>query len=73
MKRVNTFCIARNNTYKDERWCGHCEKDTKQECFDSGHERDSSGDWQICLECGWKYSGLSGTWDPPVDLSNLEE
>ena len=53
----------------EERWCGHCEKETRQECHDSNHERDSSGDSRYCLECGWRYSGLTGKWEKPRVLA----
>lgn len=47
-----------------ERYCDHCEADTQQRCIDSGHERDSSGDYQECLVCGWHRWGF-GDWQPP--------
>lgn len=53
----------KSKTYKDELYCDVCDKDTQQEVFESGHERDSSGDWQRCLECGAYRYGLSGSWD----------
>jgi hypothetical protein len=46
--------------YEDERFCGNCLKDTPHTCYDSGHERDSSGDWRKCHTCGWRWSGLTG-------------
>ena len=58
--------MGKQRTYiTNNNYCGHCEKDTPQEVHESGHERDSSGDWQVCLECGWRYSGLTGDWHPP--------
>ena len=51
--------------YIDELYCGHCDKDTKQEVTESGHERDSSNDRFICLECGFVKHGLSGDWSEP--------
>lgn len=48
--------------YVDEGYCCICKKDTKQEFNDAGHERDSSGDYRICLECGAYYSGYTGKW-----------
>lgn len=49
----------------DERYCDHCDADTQQECRDSQHERDGSGDRRKCLTCGWVYSGLTGEYSPP--------
>lgn len=49
---------------EDERYCKICNKYTRQLCYDSGHERDSSHDWQECLECGGRYSGYTGKWTP---------
>lgn len=50
----------------EERWCDHCETDTKHECRDSTHERDGSRDYRKCLSCGWEYDGLSGEYHQPV-------
>ena len=50
---------------QEERYCGHCGKDTQQNCIDFNHERDSSQDWRKCLECGWTYHGFTGKWTPP--------
>ncbi len=46
--------------YYDERYCENCEETTMQQCIDSEHERDSSGDWEKCLTCNWEYSGYTG-------------
>jgi hypothetical protein len=40
--------------FNEERYCQHCKKDTWHQCFESGHERDSSSDVQTCTEC-WRY------------------
>lgn len=53
-----------NKTYIEELWCPICDKFTKQEIYDSGHERDSSNDSQTCLDCGAYYSGFTGEWIP---------
>jgi len=53
--------------YIDELYCGHCEKDTKQEIHETGHDRDSSNDMFICLECGYVKFGLSGEWCEPYN------
>lgn len=65
----------RSRTYKDTNYCGICGKDTMQEIHDSGHERDSSGDSQRCLECGAYYSGLTGEWqeDEAFKIPSKEE
>jgi len=52
--------------YEGTRFCDHCEKDTKHICRDSTHERDSSDDYQKCLECGWYMTGYSGEYNPPI-------
>lgn len=44
--------------YYEERFCKNCGKDQIQRCHDSGHERDSSGDYERCTVCkcyrhGW--------------------
>ncbi len=52
----------------EERYCPNCDEWTSQECHDSGHERDSSGDTQKCLECGYDYSGLTGKWEKGCSL-----
>lgn len=51
--------------YDDERFCTHCGESTPHVCFDSGHERDSSWDWQECKVCRWKCTGISGEYRPP--------
>jgi hypothetical protein len=53
--------------YNDTRHCDHCDKDTPHECYDSGHERDSSNDWQRCLVCRWRASGMTGQYYPPLE------
>ena len=54
--------------YEDERFCYHCKKVTNHKCKDSGHERDSSQDYQECLECKWYSLGLTGHTEyyPPI-------
>ena len=49
--------------YEDERYCPFCDRDTKQKCKDSDHERDSSGDYAECLICGAVYTGYSGRYE----------
>ncbi len=47
----------------DERFCVNCEKYTLHKVRDSQHERDSSSDWQQCLECNLEYFGLTGQYN----------
>lgn len=54
--------------YNDERYCGHCKKTTNHKCKDSNHERDSSGDFQECLECHWWMSGITRDYIEPLDF-----
>lgn len=49
-------------TYRDEMFCDNCGKDTEQIVHDDGHERDSSGCWQVCTVCGYRRTGMSGEW-----------
>ena len=53
------ICETHGLYYKDERFCEHCNKDTMHECLDSTHERDSSQDYQECLDCNWYSVGGS--------------
>lgn len=48
-----------------ELYCDHCDKDTKQQVSESGHESDSSGDYFECIECGWFKLGLTDEWHEP--------
>lgn len=54
----------KDGSYEDTRYCDHCEQDTIQRCFESNHERDSSGNWRKCGQCGWFYSGITGEYEP---------
>jgi hypothetical protein len=54
-----------SSDYDAERYCDHCDADTPHRCHDAGHERDSSHDWAKCLVCGWRYSGMTGRYEPP--------
>ena len=58
-----------DNFYRDERYCDNCRKDTLQIVSDSTHERDSSGDYAVCLECHRNYRGLHGKWRELVDTT----
>lgn len=53
--------------YETTRFCDHCDKDTLHKCRDSQHERDSSQDYQECLECGWFMTGYTGKYEPPFN------
>lgn len=61
-----------STTYYDEAYCHHCDKDTPHEIHDSGHERDSSGDWRICQVCKWYYSGYTGEYHEPLKEENKD-
>ena len=50
--------------YQDTDFCTHCDDETPHLVFDSGHERDSSHDWRKCLKCGWRWSGMTGRYEP---------
>jgi hypothetical protein len=54
--------------YTDERFCENCDTYTSQICRDSGHERDSSGDYEECLVCRWYKSGLTNKRSKPFDI-----
>lgn len=54
--------------YKDEAYCDHCEKDTEHQIHESGHERDMSNDSRVCLVCGWRWSGMTGEYEPPWEI-----
>lgn len=49
--------------YIDELYCDNCDKDTTQKIYESGHERDSSQDMFVCLECGFTCYGLTGEYE----------
>ncbi len=51
--------------YSDVRFCWHCNCDTEHLCRDSGHERDSSGDYQECTACRWYETGIVSGYQPP--------
>lgn len=54
-------------SYEDMANCPHCHKETRHLFRDSGHERDSSGDYQKCLECHWWAYGMSpNEYRPPI-------
>jgi rubredoxin len=44
-------------------YCPNCRKQTLQHLWESGHDRDASGDWRECSVCHWRYSGLTGRWE----------
>jgi hypothetical protein len=53
-----------SKAYKTDGYCEVCDKFTQMIMYDSQHERDSSADWQLCLECKSEYSGMTGEWEP---------
>lgn len=55
-------------SYKDERICGHCQAERVHLCRDGGHERDSSGDYQECTDCGWWKTGAGDEYYPPFPV-----
>lgn len=62
--------IAEPETTVEECWCGNCKCDTMQQVYCAEHERDSSGDWQRCLVCRWRRSGLTGNFEPPTGIDD---
>lgn len=54
--------MSRPDKYQDFANCPFCNRETRQEFYDSGHERDGSNDWQKCLECGAMKYGFSDEW-----------
>jgi hypothetical protein len=61
----HTDRVTGTGTYNDERWCDNCNRETPHECYDSGHERDSSSDWHRCTICLYTWSGYTGRQYPP--------
>lgn len=51
-----------SETFVDEAFCPLCKKETRQQFYFDGHERDSSGCWQQCLECHARKWGSSTDW-----------
>lgn len=43
--------------YIDEKWCPVCDDYTQQKIHDAEHERDSSNDYSVCLECNTWIDG----------------
>lgn len=43
---------------EDDRHCEWCGRETRHALHDSGHERDSSGDYRECKECGKRTFGM---------------
>lgn len=54
-----------DDEFISETWCDICKKETQVYFKSGGHERDSSGDYEECLECGyWRY-GMCSEWEKP--------
>jgi hypothetical protein len=53
--------------HTDEAHCPNCNADTQQTFVDAGHERDSSGNRQECLTCGWYRYG-AGEFQAPLHI-----
>lgn len=51
---------------RDDRYCGHCDRDTPHKCRYSRHERDSSDDYVECLVCHWYATGMSSEYQPGI-------
>lgn len=50
-----------------ERFCPHCEQNTKHYLELSMHERDSSGDYYECQTCRWWTTGIwPNDYNPPL-------
>lgn len=61
-------------TYTNHRHCSFCQQVTAHECFDSGHERDGSHDWQRCLVCSCREQmGLCALTRRPTELMQSVE
>jgi hypothetical protein len=57
--------------FEMEIWCTHCGKETSHLCRPSGHERDSSQDYEECLECRWYGYGIDGyKKQPPLNFED---
>ncbi len=54
--------------YNDDRFCGHCNKETTHKCYDTNHERDRSWDYEECLICHYHKYGVSDEQYPPLDV-----
>jgi hypothetical protein len=54
-----------HETYEDVRFCKRCDSHTLHNCRDSGHERDSSGDYEECKICRYYRFGMSGKQHEP--------
>jgi len=54
---------------KETHYCDNCSDYTECLCSWSKHERDTSGDMAICLKCHFRYSGYTGEWEEPDDLT----
>lgn len=64
--------MSEPDEYEDEIYCDNCGCYTRQTVHYAGHERDSSHDWKLCQECGWRWNGFSGDYEPPhVDAADL--
>ena len=56
-----------DNWEECEFYCSHCDEYTIQRCWFSGHERDSTGDYRKCTQCGWEYNGFTGKYKEPYE------
>ena len=58
--------------FEDTKYCDNCNKETNHEIYSSDHERDSSGDTETCLVCGYYKTGYSDELYKPVTTSELD-
>lgn len=73
---TNVVILKRKFLSKAETWqdiddCPFCQKETKQEHYTDGHERDSSHDKQTCLTCKGYRLGW-GEWQQESQIETWE-
>lgn len=61
--------VLKAEQYEGDGYCPNCGKDTNQLYVSGGHERDSSNDYQRCLECRWWRIGFRREWNPPLEAT----
>lgn len=67
-QQITHYTTAKSpQEYQGVSWCDNCDEEAKHIFHDSGHERDSSGDWRQCLKCRWTWLGLTGKYEPPSE------
>ena len=48
--------------YEMEGYCPFCNKESIMKHHSENHERDSSGDYRVCSECGARKSEVFSFW-----------